>query len=214
MLRGPGVDGDVRTVGRLGPVTPSPNSSRSLVDPSFPARAAGEQVVLVDDLGRPIGVADKATVHGASTPRHLAFSCYGFDAGGRLLVTQRSRDKHTFPGVWTNTCCGHPAPGESPADAAARRMRFELGLEPQDLRLVLPDFSYRASDGHVEENELCPVLVCGVSGEVRARADEVDAAAWWSWAQFLDAAADPASGLSPWARQQAPLLDAALFPAR
>ena len=210
----PGVQGVARAVGILGPVSTPVNSPYPLLDLGVPAQAVAEQVVLVDDDGRPVGVADKATVHGPRTPRHLAFSCYGFDDDGRLLVSQRSRDKLTFPGVWTNTCCGHPAPGESPGDAATRRMRFELGLEARDLRVVLPDFSYRASDGRVEENELCPVFVCGISGDVRARADEVDAVAWWSWQQFLDAAADPASGLSPWARKQAPLLDDALFRSR
>lgn len=169
-----------------------------------------EQVVLVDDNGRPIGVADKATVHGACTPRHLAFSCYGFDEAGRLLVTQRAKTKRTFPMVWTNTCCGHPAPGEELADAAARRLRFELGLEVQDIRMMLSDFGYRASDGAVEENEFCPVLVCLITGTPVPRADEVQAIAWWSWAQFMDAAADSTSGLSPWAREQAPLLDQVL----
>lgn len=170
-----------------------------------------EQVVLVDDAGRPIGVADKATVHGASTPRHLAFSCYGFDDAGRLLMTQRARTKRTFPLVWTNTCCGHPAPGEELTDAAARRLRYELGLEVEDLRMVLPDFGYRASDGQVEENEFCPVLACRISGEPIPLADEVQAVQWWSWQRFLDAAADQDSGLSPWAREQAPLMDAKLF---
>jgi isopentenyl-diphosphate delta-isomerase len=170
-----------------------------------------EQVVLIDDAGRPIGVADKATVHGAVTPRHLAFSCYAFDPAGRLLVSQRASTKLTFPSVWTNTCCGHPAPGESLADAATRRMRHELGLETRDLRMVLPDFSYRASDGRVEENEFCPVLVCDIVGEPTPRPDEVDVIAWWTWDEFLAAAADPDSGLSPWARKQAPLLDIALF---
>jgi len=172
-----------------------------------------EQVVLVDDAGRPTGVADKATVHGRETPRHLAFSCYGFDSAGRLLVTQRALSKSTFPGVWTNTCCGHPAPGEALADAAARRLEFELGLVVSDMRMVLPDFSYRASDGRIEENEFCPVLVCRIDGEPAPRPDEVETAAWWSWQRFLAAAADPASGLSAWSRLQAPLLDAALFPA-
>ena len=170
-----------------------------------------EQVVLVDEQGAPIGLADKATVHGAHTPRHLAFSCYGFRADGRLLVTRRAADKATFPAVWTNTACGHPAPGEDPADAAARRMRYELRIDPVDLRMVLPDFSYRASDGAVEENELCPVLACRIDDDPRPRPDEVGEWAWWTWAEFLAAAADPDSGLSPWARLQAPLLNEALF---
>lgn len=175
--------------------------------------AVAEQVVLVDDEGRPIGVADKATVHARATPRHLAFSCYGFDAQGRLLVTQRSARKKAFPLVWTGTCCGHPAPGEAIEDAVTRRLDDELGLAPVDLRLVLPDFSYRASDGEVEENELCPVLVCTLVGEPRGRPDEVAAWAWWSWAEFLAQARAPHSGISPWARLQAPLLDEVLRPA-
>jgi isopentenyl-diphosphate Delta-isomerase len=180
--------------------------------PPFPVSPLdeNEQVVLVDEGGTPIGVADKATVHGAHTPRHLAFSCYGFGTDGRLLVTRRADDKATFPSVWTNTACGHPAPGEQPADAAVRRMRYELGVQPTDLRMVLPDFSYRAFDGTVEENELCPVLVCRIDDDPHPRPGEVGQWAWWSWAKFLAAAADPDSGLSPWARAQAPLLDAAL----
>jgi isopentenyl-diphosphate delta-isomerase len=170
------------------------------------APAPREQVVLLDEDGTPIGVADKATVHGASTPRHLAFSCYGFDRAGRLLVTRRSRQKLTFPGVLTNTCCGHPAPGEDVEDAVRRRLADELGLVPVDLRLVLPDFSYRASAGGVEENELCPVYVCTLAGEPRPRPDEVESAEWWSWEAFLAAGAEGA--LSPWAGLQAPLLDA------
>ena len=167
-----------------------------------------EQVVLVDDDGRPVGVADKATVHGQQTPRHLAFSCYGFDLRGRLLVTRRAWDKPTFPGVRTNTCCGHPAPGEAVEDAVHRRLADELGLRAVDLRLELPDFGYRASAGGVEENELCPVYTCTLVGEPVARRDEVDSWEWWSWEAFLVAARADGGDLSPWARLQAPLLDA------
>ncbi len=181
--------------------------SEEVADVSAGTPAPPEQVVLLDDDGRPIGVADKAAVHGASTPRHLAFSCYGFDRAGRLLVTRRARDKRTFPGVRTNTCCGHPAPGEPMEDAIRRRLVDELGLGAVDLRLVLPDFAYRASAGGVEENELCPVYVCTLVGEPRPRPDEVDSVEWWSWEAFL-AAARLDDDLSPWARLQAPLLDA------
>ncbi|MCW0213452.1 MAG: isopentenyl-diphosphate Delta-isomerase [Pseudonocardia sp.] len=166
-----------------------------------------EQVVLLDDDGRAVGVADKETVHGETTPRHLAFSCYGFDSAGRLLITRRSRHKRTFPLLWTNTCCGHPAPGEDPEDAVHRRLADELGLRASGLRLVLPDFGYRASFEGVEENELCPVFVCTLTGEPRPDPAEVEDFRWWSWPRFLEAAEDPESGLSPWARLQASLLD-------
>jgi isopentenyl-diphosphate delta-isomerase len=166
-----------------------------------------EEVVLVDAEGRPIGVADKATVHGLRTPRHLAFSCYGFDAAGRVLVTRRAAGKLTFPLVWTGTCCGHPAPGEAVDAAVRRRLRDELGLHAHDLAPVLPDFSYRASDGRVEENELCPVYVCRLDGDPAPVSDEVAEWLWWDWAGFLAAATAADSTLSPWARLQAPLLD-------
>ncbi|GAA1865437.1 isopentenyl-diphosphate Delta-isomerase [Pseudonocardia ailaonensis] len=168
----------------------------------------GEQVVLLDADGRPVGTADKWTVHGSTTPRHLGFSCYGFDARGRVLVTQRSRLKRAFPLAWSNTCCGHPAPGESPEDAARRRLLHELDVAPVDLRMVVPDFAYRASSGGIEENELCPVLVCRVDGVPHSRPDEVETWQWWSWGHLCDEAAAPDSILSPWARLQVPILAA------
>src|ERR1700709_924018 len=104
------------------------------------AVAAVEQGVLLDPQGTPCGVADKATIHGVNTPYHLAFSCYVFDADGRFLATRRAHDKATWPGVWTNSCCGHPAPGEAPVAAVARRLWEELGLTSHQIVLALPDF--------------------------------------------------------------------------
>jgi isopentenyl-diphosphate delta-isomerase len=169
---------------------------------------AAELVVLLDPAGAPVGQADKASVHDAPAPYHLAFSCYAFDRSGALLVTRRALAKRTWPGVWSNSCCGHPAPGEPLAAAVRRRLRDELGLEPAALRLALADFSYRARQGAVEEHELCPTFLCRVGGDPTPAPGEVAAWRWQPWATFLADARRPGGGLSPWARLQADRLEA------
>jgi isopentenyl-diphosphate Delta-isomerase len=166
-----------------------------------------EQVVLVDDDGRVLGTAPKATVHGLRTPLHLGFSCYVFDSRGRVLMTRRALDKRTFPGVWTNSFCGHPAPGEPLAYAVRRRAADELGLELGEPRLVLPRFRYRAEMAGVVELELCPVLAVNLDHDqtVRPRDDEV---AEWAWEPWDDVVTSVARGrdVSVWCREQVALL--------
>jgi len=167
-----------------------------------------EMVVLLDEEGRSIGTAPKSDVHHHSTPLHLAFSCYLFDDANRVLLTRRALGKRTFPGVWTNSFCGHPAPDESVADAVVRRGRQELGLGIAELRCVLPKFRYHAvgSDG-VVENEICPVFCGRAVGAINADPAEVMASAWVPWDQ-LRAAAGFGWAVSPWAVEQVPLLEA------
>ena len=165
--------------------------------------ASAEQVVLLDPAGNAIGAHDKQTVHGAHTPLHLGFSCYIFDARGRLLVTRRALDKRTFAGVWTNSVCGHPAPGESLRAAVMRRVRRELGLAIGLPRLVLADFSYYASMDAVAENELCPVLVAHTLGsEPDPDPDEVADLQWAPWSRFADEVSSGERTVSPWCREQ------------
>ena len=89
-----------------------------------------EFVVLVDDDGTPIGTADKSVIHDGDTPLHLAFSCHVVGPDDRILITRRSSEKRTWPGVWSNACCGHPRPGETLRQAVTRHLRDELGLQP------------------------------------------------------------------------------------
>jgi isopentenyl-diphosphate delta-isomerase len=101
---------------------------------------SAEEVVLLDEAHRPIGTAPKAGVHTTDTPLHLAVSCYVLDDDGRLLLTRRALAKKTWPGVWTNSFCGHPGPGEGFVEAIARRAGQELGFEVTGMTEVLPDF--------------------------------------------------------------------------
>jgi len=171
--------------------------------------AAEDQVVLLDEHDRPIGAAPRATVHGFDTPRHLAFSCYLFDTHGRVLLTRRALTKVAWPGVWTNSCCGHPRPGEAPEDAVRRRLADELGAAATDVRLVLPEFGYRAVDASgVVENEFCPVWVARLAGPLQPDPNEVAETTWVAWPDLVALVDSAPALLSPWCIEQVPQLSA------
>jgi isopentenyl-diphosphate delta-isomerase len=158
-----------------------------------------EQVVLLDNDGKVVGAADKATVHTAETPLHLAFSCHVFDAESRLLVTRRALSKLTWPGVWTNSFCGHPAPGERTEDAISRRAADELGITVSSIEMVLPDFRYRAVDASgIVENEICPVYRAICTDAVDANPAEVSEWEWVDPATLTAAASAAPYAFSPW----------------
>ena len=180
-----------------------------MTSPTATAPLAPERVVLLGPDRRPTGTELKSEVHGTDTPLHLAFSCYVFDDRGRVLLTRRALEKKTWPGVWTNTCCGHPSPDESMTDAVTRRLDAELGLTVTGLTCVLPDFGYRAVDASgVVENEYCPVFSARVHPEsaVRANASEVMDWRWAAWDDLTQAVRLAPFAFSPWAAEQVPLL--------
>ncbi|GAA1590741.1 isopentenyl-diphosphate Delta-isomerase [Kribbella hippodromi] len=157
-----------------------------------------ERVVLLDERGHAIGTEPKATVHHAATPLHLAFSSYVVDAAGRVLLTRRALDKPTWPGVWTNSCCGHPLPGEPLEHAVRRRLSDELGITVASADLVLPEFRYRAEmPNGIVENEMCPVYRVRWTGDPTPAPSEVIDYRWVEWAE-LRALTD----LSPWCLEQ------------
>lgn len=158
-----------------------------------------ELVVLVDETGNPIGSHEKSTVHHADTPLHLAFSCHVYNQSGQVLVTRRALSKLTWPGVWTNSFCGHPAPGEDFETAITRRAADELGLEISHIESVVPDFRYRAIDASgVVENEICPVFRAVAVGEPQPSADEVCEWAWVDPAHLRASVAQTPFAFSPW----------------
>lgn len=162
-----------------------------------------ELVVLADTSGNPSGTADKAEVHTADTPLHFAFSCWAF-RGDDVLISRRALTKKTWPGVWTNSFCGHPAPGEATADAVLRRALFELGIDKSAVRgleCVAPDYSYRATDSSgIVENEICPVYRCELAADadISPRPDEVDSYVWVPAEQLREAIRRAPFAFSPW----------------
>ena len=171
--------------------------------------SAPELVVLLDEEGRAIGTTAKSGVHHTDTPLHLAFSCYLFDDRGRILLTRRALSKPTWPGVWTNSVCGHPGPGEAPTEAVRRRVLAEVGVRAEDICLLLPGFRYRAvMDNGVVENEMCPVFVATAAGEPRPDPAEVEDLIWVDWADFRGGVLDGTRPISPWCRDQVAALPA------
>lgn len=161
-------------------------------------------VVLLDEDGSEIGVAPKSSVHGSDTALHLAFSCHVYNAQGQTLVTRRALDKKTWPGVWSNSFCGHPRPAEPVLAAVHRHAEHELGLTLRDVQLALPLFRYRAVDASgVVEHEICPVYTAHVDEEPRLNPLEVAEARWVWPADLAESLRSTPWAFSPWLVLQA-----------
>ena len=168
-----------------------------------------ECVILLDTRGRPSGTAPKRSVHGTDTPLHLGFSCHLVDRSGRLLLTRRAAHKVTWPGVWSNACCGHPQPGETLRGAVTRRLRDELGVDAEQIGMAVADFTYRAVMANgVVEHEVCPVIVGRIDGEPTLNPAEVDDACWVDWPALCERARREPQSLSPWSVAQVAELQA------
>lgn len=163
-----------------------------------------DHVVLLDDEGNEIGTALKSSVHGTDTALHLAFSCHVVRDDGRVLVTRRALGKTTWPGVWSNSFCGHPRPAEPILHAVRRRADYELGLTLHDIELALPLFRYRAIDASgIVEHEICPVYTARTSDEPVLNGLEVADARWVEPAELAASLEATPWAFSPWLVLQA-----------
>ena len=123
---------------------------------------------------------------------------------GEVLVTRRATTKQTWPGVWTNSFCGHPKPAEPLLHAVHRRADHELGLELESVELALPLFRYRAPDANgVVENEVCPVYVAVASGQPDPNPREVVEYRWVEPRALETAVEATPWAFSPWLVLQA-----------
>ena len=165
-----------------------------------------ELVVLVDEENREIGTAKKSDVHGAHTPLHRAFSAFIFNPRGDLLLQQRHQSKKTWPLVWSNSCCGHLAPGETVLEAGKRRAAFELGLDLPDLREMAP-YRYCFTRDGVMENEICPIVAAITDQTPRPNPIEIEAVRWMPWKKFLKELDRNPGDWSDWCVEEAFILN-------
>lgn len=157
-----------------------------------------EEVVTVDTEDRETGVAEKMAAHRKGL-LHRAFSVFVFDDAGRMLLQQRAPGKYHSGGLWSNTCCSHPRPGESVLDAARRRLREEMGFDcPLEAAF---GFIYRTDLDHgLTEHEYDHVVIGRYNGEPVPNPDEVGGWQWMSLEDVRGAVADRPETFTVWFR--------------
>ena len=135
-----------------------------------------EEVILVDAEDREVGRAEKLDAH-ARGLLHRAISVFVFDARGRVLLQRRAEGKYHSGGLWANTCCSHPRPGEATGAAAQRRLHEEMGIACELTHAVT--FTYRADvAAGLVEHEVDHVFTGRFDGTPNPDAAEVSDFAW------------------------------------
>tara|TARA_R110002049_G_scaffold609_1_gene3405 strand:+ start:3154 stop:3672 length:519 start_codon:yes stop_codon:yes gene_type:complete len=135
-----------------------------------------EQVILVDENDKPIGLMEKIEAHEKAL-LHRAFSVFVFNEKGELMLQQRAASKYHSPLLWTNTCCSHQRDGESNVEAGRRRLQEEMGFVTEIKEVF--SFIYKAPfDNGLTEHELDHVMVGRYDDAPNINKEEVEAYKW------------------------------------
>ncbi|HSW68770.1 MAG TPA: isopentenyl-diphosphate Delta-isomerase [Gammaproteobacteria bacterium] len=171
---------------------------------------ATEHVILVDQDDNTLGVAEKLSAHEQGLC-HRAFSVFIYRKG-ELLLQQRAMKKYHSPGLWTNTCCSHPRPGEDILQAGERRLQEEMGIRTE-LKWV-GKFHYVASfENGLIENEVDHVLVGSLKEEVFQVNDEEVQAYRWISLEDLDREINTfPERFTPWLKEALKIAEPPSFP--
>lgn len=136
-----------------------------------------ENVILVDENDNEIGTAEKMEAHMGKVKRHRAFSILIFNDNGELMLQKRAMGKYHSRGKWTNTCCGHPRPGEDIISAGRRRLSEEMGFDCQLKDMYQFKYQVKLENG-LSENECDHVLMGNYNQDPLINVDE---AMDWQW---------------------------------
>lgn len=163
------------------------------------------QVIIVNEADEAIGQMEKMEAHEKGI-LHRAFSIFVFNSKGEMLLQQRAHDKYHSAGLWTNTCCSHPEPGETVAEAANRRLQQEMGFTTA----LTPAFNfiYKTSfDNGLTEHELDHVFVGEYEGDIDPNPAEAAGFAYMPMQELKAAMAANPDSYTEWFKIAFPRLE-------
>lgn len=156
-----------------------------------------EEVVLVDHDDKEVGLEEKLKAHQNGGKLHRAFSIFIFNKNGQTMLQQRAKTKYHGGGLWSNTVCSHPRKGETPVQAAHRRLKEELGFDC-DMHEVFA-FEYEAKmDKELTEHEYDHVIFGQYEKEPRPDPQEVMSWKWISLDELKKDMAKSPNSYTPW----------------
>lgn len=147
--------------------------------------SSSEFVILVNEQDEETGQMEKMQAHREGL-LHRAFSVLIYNHKNELLLQRRAAGKYHSPGLWTNTCCSHPRPGEKITDAARRRLMEEMGLGTP--LKIIGSFIYKYQfDNGLTEHEYDYVLTGTSDMDPVLNTDEADDFRWISVEELIHA---------------------------
>jgi isopentenyl-diphosphate delta-isomerase len=162
------------------------------------------QVILVNEADEAIGAMEKIEAHQKAL-LHRAISVFVFNKNGELLLQQRALEKYHSAGLWTNTCCSHPEPGEETLAAAERRLKEEMGFKTP-LRHAFT-FTYLSDfDNGLTEHEVDHVFTGFYDGSIIPNSEEVAAFKFISMDQLQQLIKNDPQEFTTWFKIAVPLL--------
>lgn len=158
-----------------------------------------ERVILVDENDREMGSEEKIKAHEDGGKLHRAFSVFIFNSKGEMLLQKRAVSKYHFGGLWTNTCCSHPHPGDPIEKTVHEKLKQEMGFDIE-LKEVFT-FIYRAEfDNGLTEHELDHVFIGKFDGEPQPNPEEADDWKWVNVEELQRDVKENPDNYTPWFR--------------